>query len=188
MEPVIAAGSRRLRMKLWDGLPTLICTAVLCIILSLGLWPFHRVGNSATWLESRNGVRFGGHGSLISLTNFSAGNLPPQSSFAIEIWAQPKCVWYKGTLFAFTTKEDLFHLALYQDQTSLKLFTSRTERFHLDDFFPRKGPVFITITSSQQGTAVYANGRLVKTLPQLHVPTEALDGQLVIGDSPCRFR
>ena len=167
-----------------DGLPTLICSAVLCIILSLGLWPFHRAENDVTWLESRNGLRFGRHGSLISLTNFSVPTSPSQSSFAIEIWAQPKRVWDKGTLFAFTTQEDLFHLALYQDQTALELLTSRTERFHFDDFFPRKGPVFITITSSQQGTAVYANGRLVKTLPQLHLSPEALHGQLVVGDSP----
>src|SRR5262249_16670125 len=120
-----------------DGLPTLICTAVLCIILSLGLWPFHRAENDVTWLESRNGRRFGRHGSLISLTNFAVPTSPSHSAFAIETWPQPKRGWDKGTLFAFTTQEDLFHLALYQDQTALELLTSRTERFHFDDFFPR---------------------------------------------------
>ena len=35
----------------------LICVAVLCVILTLGLWPFHSPRNEVTWLGDHGGQR-----------------------------------------------------------------------------------------------------------------------------------
>lgn len=36
----------------------LVCVAVLCIILTLGLWLFHAPANGVSWLNNRDGLRF----------------------------------------------------------------------------------------------------------------------------------
>jgi VanZ family protein len=133
------------------------------------------------WLEGRNGLRFSRYGSLISPAAFSAQ--PDQNEITIEIWAQPRLVWYSGVLVSFTDAGDTFRSSVRQSQTDLKLFVDRKICLEVDDVFPRKGAVFLTITSGPQGAAVYTNGQLLRALPRVHVPAEAFSGRLIVGDS-----
>ena len=54
------------------SLPAIACMAVLCLILTLGLWPFHAPVNQVYWLGNRNGIRFGDYGTLLSAGAFGA--------------------------------------------------------------------------------------------------------------------
>ena len=53
----------------------LICIAVLCTILTLGLWPFHSPRNEVAWLVNHDGLHFGTYGTVIS-----SGSLPDHES------------------------------------------------------------------------------------------------------------
>lgn len=77
-----------------------LCIAVLCIILALGLWPFHAPRNGATWLRNHDGLRFGRYSTVISPRPFRAMNLQTDAGASLEIWLQPYRVWDYGTLLA----------------------------------------------------------------------------------------
>ena len=51
-------------------------TINLCLrssgIMGVGLWPFHSPKNEVSWLNHRNGIRFGKHGSVVSAGTFRA--------------------------------------------------------------------------------------------------------------------
>src|ERR1700675_852889 len=44
----------------------MICLAVLSIVVSLGLWPFHAPRHDAAWLEDSNGLSLVRSGTVIS--------------------------------------------------------------------------------------------------------------------------
>jgi len=50
-----------------SGLAGFLCFIVLCITLSLGLWPFHAPRNDVTWLNDGSGLAFGKQGTVMSL-------------------------------------------------------------------------------------------------------------------------
>src|SRR5207249_3292265 len=63
-----------------------ICTAVLCIILILGLWPFHAPPNDVSWLGNRNGLHFGRFSTAFSSSEFRITPIPNPGSGSLEIW------------------------------------------------------------------------------------------------------
>ena len=52
------------------------CIAILCVILSLGLRPFHAPRNEVAWLKDRNGFRFGDYGTVMSSSIFQVAGSP----------------------------------------------------------------------------------------------------------------
>ena len=166
----------------------LICVSVLCIVLTLGLWPFHSPKNEVTWLRDRNGLRFGSCGTVMSAGAFAMSG----ASSSVEIWVQPRRIWDSGTLLAFYTPGSLDQFSLNQSQADFELQTriqdnpppAHTARLYTANTFRRPGRVFLTITSGQQGTTVYVNGVLARAVPQLRLSKSALNGRLVLGDSP----
>jgi len=82
------------------------CIAVLCVILSLGLWPFDIPENDVTWLADTNGRRFVKFGTV-----FSSGEVLPaatenQPIGTVEVWLQPGRIWEFGTFLDFYTPDD----------------------------------------------------------------------------------
>jgi hypothetical protein len=169
------------------------CVAVLCVILTLGLWPFHAPKNDVTWLKRSNGLAFGRYGTVQStgvLKTASSG-----VSGSIEVWVQPDH-WTGATLLAFYEPESKRLLALQQSLSDLKLVTRAPldenqtiqARLYVDDAFSpslqQKKPTFITVTYSLEGTKVYLDGALAKAAPRFVIPPDALAGRLVVGDSP----
>src|SRR5271156_5599095 len=47
-----------------------LCVLVLCVIFSLGLWPFHAPRNDVTRLKQSNGIVPGRYGSVLSSREF----------------------------------------------------------------------------------------------------------------------
>ena len=171
----------------------LICIAVLCTILTLGLWPFHAPGNDVTWLAGRHGLDLGKYGTVISSGAFqtanSQGNEP---SGSVELWLQLGRVPDGGCLLSFFTPEEVVGFSLYQSRRDLRLraaipgdrHRTNTKTLYVMDVFHKEQPRFITVTAGAGGTAVYINGVLGTRSPQLRLPASPFTGRLVLGDSP----
>ncbi len=169
----------------------LICFAVLCTILTLGLWPFHAPPNDVTWLKHQSGLAFGRFSTMITSGAFPMPASAEEPGFSLEIWLQPRSIWTSGTFLGFCIPGNPFQLIVRQSQTGIEIQSDRYDRYHkrtarlyVDDVFRKAKPAFITIISGLQGTRVYVDGVLAKSTPQFRLSAKDLTGQLVVGDSP----
>jgi hypothetical protein len=169
-----------------------ICFSVLCVLLTLGLWPFHSPKNEVTWLGRHNGLRFGTWSTVISSTSVPTTGEGEETSGSVEVWLQPRRIWDKGSFLAFCAPGNLRQFSLRQSEADLELLASvsddlqpaNSQRLHADNVFRKPGQVFVTITSGMDGTAVYTNGVLATLAPQFRLSGKEFTGQLVLGDSP----
>lgn len=165
----------------------IVCFAVACITLTLGLWPFRAPRNQVGWIPGRNGVRLGAHGTLSTATAVVTSLIDPAAA-TIEVWLEAGRIWDSGTALAVYNPQIPQLLVLRQSQLDLKLqVQSNRERaeFYVDDVFHirhKSRPVFLTITSDRRNTAVFVNGVLAGNAPGF--PSHALAGRLILGTSP----
>ena len=171
-------GQRRMKIQLWD----VICAAVLCVILILGLWPFHSPENEVAWLVDRNGLQFGRPATVMSSGAFQLTGAENEASLSIEVWLQPLRIWDSGTLLAFYTPGSPSQFSLRQSLVDLEL--TNTARRYVGNVFRRRRPVFLTIATGAHGTAVYVDSVLARAAPQFRPFAKPFAGRLVLGDSP----
>jgi len=168
----------------------LLCLAVLCITLSLGLWPFHAPHNQVTWLAKRNGLHFGRDSSVFSSRPFSPSAANTTSGASIEIWLHPRLIWDSGTFLSFYRPADRSVLSFRQFQTDLELKLQTNDdarharKIHVDDVFRRGQSPFLTITSGTQGTFVYLDGTVALTSPQPLFSAADLQARMIVCDAP----
>jgi|SRR5580704_168935 VanZ family protein len=174
-----------------NRIPGLICMAVLCGILILGLWPFHRPPNQVAWLGAENGLRLGGYGTILSSGTFQTGSGQEQASCSLEIWLQAELVSDSNTFLSFSSPENPLRFSLHQYSSNVILKREstggqpRTEVIGIEGVFRQIRPRFLTITSSIQGTEMYVDGALARAFPGFRLGKD-FTGQLVIGTSPVR--
>jgi VanZ like protein/concanavalin A-like lectin/glucanase superfamily protein len=173
-----------------------LCFVVLCITLTLGLWPFHSPRNEVTWLKNANGLTFGKYGTVLGSDLLKAARLESEVDGSLEIWVQPDRWSGSATLLALYRPEKHLVFALRQSLTDLELQTevendrgvATRAHFYVDDAFGQalrqKKPVFVTVTAGQPGTRVYLDSAPVKVAPQFRIPEGAFAGRLIVGDSP----
>jgi hypothetical protein len=178
-------------MKL--NLLALICIAVLCITLTLGLWPFHSPANHVSWLGNRDGLLFGKHGTVIGSGPFRISNPRDNSGASLDIWLQPKHTLDSGTLLVFYEPGNRFQFSLHQSLTDLLIRTgvqhdqheTGTAHLYVGEVFRRESrPVFITITCGVKGAWTYVDGVLAAAAPEFPLSAGDFTGRLVLGDSP----
>jgi hypothetical protein len=173
----------------------IICLLVLCGILLAGLWPFHAPANEVSWLNHSNGLSFGKHGSIVSAGVLKSDTLQADGSCSLEIWLEPTRVESKGTVLGFYQPESgLVQFAMRQYQSGLVFERPTKDKLqygkqgaaavYVDKIFSHQGPVLVTITSSRSGTAVYANGTLLRNFADFGLSRHDLTGRLVVGNSP----
>jgi hypothetical protein len=169
-----------------------ICFVVVCVIVSLGLWPFHVPRNEVTWLRDANGLSFGRSGTVLSSDALNPTDSKDETCCSIEIWAQPHPYLDSATVLAFYTPENPYQLRLRQSLTDFRLQAvipngpdpGANVNLYVPEVFRRAEPAFITVTSGRQGTAVYVAGAIAKTAAQLRIPKSAFAGRILLGDSP----
>jgi VanZ family protein len=171
-----------------ERIPGLVCVLVLCGILVLGLWPFHRLKNDVTWLRNENGQRFGPDGTILSSGSFRTAGSQDKASASLEIWLQPEHASDSSTFLAFSTPENPLQLSLHQYHASLILQRKiqsehRTATIGIEGVFRQIKPVFVAITSGAHQTAMYVDGVLADSFRQFQIGNDFI-GQLVIGTSP----
>jgi len=165
----------------------LICIAVLCITLTLGLWPFHSPVNDVSWLRNHNGLRFDRYGAIMGSGVFQISSSRDNSEASLEIWLQPNRVWDSGTFLTFYKPENLLQFSLHQSQLDLLIRTSaqhysyraRTASLYVREVFrPKPQPVFITITSGVKGAWIYVDGVLAAAAPEFPLSAGDFTGRL----------
>lgn len=163
-----------------------VCILVLCVTLTLGLWPFHAPQNDVSWQRNENGLRFSGYGSLLSAEDFQITESEDQASSSLEIWIQPGLTNDRSTLLAFSTAKNPLQLLMHQYRSGLMLvrkIRGIESVIGINDVFDQTKPIFITVTSSPAGTAIYFDGTLARAFPGYRLGKD-LSGKLVIGSSP----
>ena len=165
-----------------------LCVVVLCIILSLGLWPFHDPPNQVRWMQSSDGIEFGRYGTVLGSGELAGSQTEGDS---IEIWVQPDHWLGSATLLALYQPQKSVLFTLNQSLTDLELqIESGSSKTHfyvgeaLAPALQQKKAVFITVTSGQAGTSVYRDGVLIMTAPRFSIPPEAFAGRPILGDRP----
>ena len=168
----------------------------ICILLGMfvaGLWPFDPYPpNEVSWLTSRNGLRFGDYGTIGTSSPFQLSGSQGEGSCSFEVWLQPAVDYGTQTLLAFSTPENPLRLELQQYLDSLLILRNMADHqrppgnaaMEIDHVFRREKSVLITVTTGPHATAVYIDGRRVKSSPRFKLTKNDLAGQLVIGTSP----
>lgn len=171
-----------------------VCLVVVCITLSLGLWPFHSPRNEVRWIP-QGGLEFGKYGTVIGSGMLKPGSSSSGPGGSIEIWALPDRR-NSATILSLYRPEEHLLVTLNQSITDLEVaaefedspWPKREWHFFAGEAFGpaivQKRPVFITVTSSPAATKVYLDGKLVETTSRLFIPQAAFGGRLIVGDSP----
>jgi hypothetical protein len=169
------------------------CVAILCVILVLGLWPFHAPRNAVTWLQNGNGLQFGDYATVLSAGEFKSTAPQTETSRSIEIWIKSRSNEDWGMLLAFHTPGVPLQFSLLETEdgglsldgaVSAEQHRTRAARVYVADVFRPVKLVFITITSGTRGTQVYADGVLIGTASYFRPLGEDFAGRLIVGDSP----
>jgi hypothetical protein len=168
------------------------CICVLAIILTAGLWPFHAPRNRISWLEPENGLRFEKYSSVVTASEFRPPSPQAEDSCTIEIWPQPSRLYWSGTILSFyrpQTHNSPFAVRqswgdLVLERTATESQEPRNIKVYGGDVLTPQKPVLLAIVSNSSGTAVYADGKLVKQLPEFRFSSHDLTGRLLLGNSP----
>jgi hypothetical protein len=169
-----------------------LCASVLACILIAGLWPFHAPKNEVSWVTSGTGLHFGRYGLILGSKASTLAGLRDATSFSLEIMLRPDRTDTGGTLLAFYSPENrIVALSLHQSLDDLLLrrvavYQQRRvkTKWYIEHVFSANKEVFVTITSSSKGTAVYVNGRLTRTSLGFGLSINDLTGRLVVGNNP----
>jgi len=144
------------------------------------------------WIQDRNGLRFGGHGTVLSTATLQASGSRDEPVCSVELWLEAALADNSGTILAFHAPGNPLQFSLHQSLTDLKLqFRSagpaerpKTKKIYVNDVFRRERSVFVTITSGAEATFVYMNGALARTASGFRLTPRDCGGQLIVGDSP----
>ncbi|MDP1990629.1 MAG: LamG-like jellyroll fold domain-containing protein [Syntrophales bacterium] len=178
-----------------------ICLAILLIILVAGLWPFNFLsGNKVAWLPDQDGVHFYGQGIIASpeVLNKEQKLLFPDKSITLEMRLRPLLVTgnlpHILTLYDGRTPDIFFvgqwksHLIIRSrtDNPAMRKKGKTYGEIGLNNALLKDQDCFLTITSGIGGTAVYINGKLMRSYANYNMLTGITERpvSLVLGNSP----
>ena len=168
----------------------IVCFAVLCITLSLGLWPFHAPLNQVSWLRNANGLLLRRYATLSTAAPLESPPSSSQAGAAIEVWLKPRRIWDSGTFLAIYDPTAQRVFSLVQSQLDLKLYRAGPARktiLYVENVFHKNfqnRTVFLTITSDGSRTTVYVNGTAVRSSQAFPFSGATLTGRLILGTAP----
>jgi VanZ family protein len=183
--------------------PERIPLIVLCVIAALllmyaTLWPFNPYPhNDVSWLPDANGIRFGATGIVWSDAALRpiSGSVS-QDSCAIEIYLFPVTSEDSGNFLTFSSEENLDAVLLRQWRDSLLVYRSRSAHeqgpklvdLEIDGALRVKRLALLTISSGEQGTTVYVDGKPASNSPHFRIHLTDLYRKIVLGTSPSDFQ
>jgi len=174
-----------------------ICLVILIGFFFAGLWPFNFISeNEVKWLKDSNGISFYGNGMIYTPDLLNGKNPPFQnSSITIEMWLQPKvkCDCFLARILSLYDghKSENFFIGQWKYDLAIGGHTIKPDNnikykeVGLDDVLIKDKKMFITITSGNDSTIVYVDGKQVRSFPQLQlIYNNKASGYLIIGNSP----
>lgn len=184
---------KRNRTKLLFGLSLVILFGIL--VFGLRSKGFHSL-NNVNWITDKPGIRFGSYGmAYMDLSNREIERVVSKSdSFSIEITIKPEPFNQEGFNFilVFHDGKDSKQLLVGQYRSSLIIMNGddysnrkRTKRIAVNQVFQNPKEIFLDITTGQEGTKVYIDGRLIngKKDLKLEIPNEGETSRLIVGNS-----
>jgi hypothetical protein len=151
--------------------------------------PFNAPKNAVSWVTGTHAIAFGRHGVLLSSDALTMPGSQDASSSSLELWIQPVSTRIEGSILGIYSAENPRQFSIYQERTDLSLSSAFVYApVHTDGppsftrrVFTAGKPVFVTITSDEQGTNVYTDGALRITSPPFRITNRMLTGKLVLG-------
>lgn len=189
-----------------------ISLVMFMIILSAGLWPFTtQIKNDVKWLADKNGIIFQGRGIVYSHEPLTipSHSYPYNNSITIELELQSKVeserhanhfhksLWHYAEILSignasnisgrFTIgqwKSNLIIRSTSKNNANYKIHKGLKE-IGIGNIFKLDEKLFLTITSDNEATSVYLNGKLVKSFPKFSLISinKAQSGRLLLGNS-----
>ncbi|HJZ63684.1 MAG TPA: VanZ family protein [Candidatus Acidoferrum sp.] len=163
-------------------------------IIIATLWPFSfSPSNSVSWVLGRKGIHFSQPGGV--LVSASSLVVPPSSannSVTIELWLRSDEIWSSRTVVGicnpargtpFLIRQWNGGLFVSHDDRGTPSSTAG-DRIYAKRLFQRGTPLFLTITSSPFGTAIYINAVQTQFFPGFQIHAGDLSGQVVLGTAP----
>jgi hypothetical protein len=152
-------------------------------------WPFHAPRNTVSWVGSGPGLAFGRYGVVLGCKPLIVPGDREVASASVELWLQPDPTEDRGSILAIYSAKNPRQFSIEQFHGGLAVRSAAAgdpirmggaPSYTPDVFTPGKA-VFITITSSERGTAVYVDGSLRKISPAFRITNRMLSGTFVAG-------
>jgi VanZ family protein len=173
------------------------CAALWFGILVTGLWPFNFYPrNRARWIQDGNGLHFDAYGQTYSsgLWTLSEFSGTEDLSFTIELWLRPAETRHlqMSAIFSIHGASDDHDLSIAQLGPGLVVrgyFSDRDSGRQLRQlWFPdvcrSAQPIFVTMTSGQQGTFLYRDAKPQQPEGYVSLSPERYVGRLLLGHAP----
>jgi len=178
---------------------TLICLLIIIIVILLaGLWPLNfNPANKVKWLKEKDGIHFYGHGIVYTPEALDSTTQNPMAgdSVSIELILQPQkehtCSVARIISFYNTGKFE--NLMIGQWKSHLIIRSGNINSDNRREFkeigtgkLLQKGKTaFITITSGENGTSLYFDGKLAKRYPDYRLTNQKKIAyeQFILGNS-----
>ncbi len=160
----------RISLRWW----VILSAAVLTGILIFGLNPKgYKFSNEVSWIIDRPGIRFGKYGIAYTNSFFNpvGDNLSKPDGFSIELALKPAGYQEKGTNFILVLHngKDRNQLLIWQYHSWIILMNGddydnkrRTRRIAVNIDSQAPTTRFLAVTTGEEGTDVYLDGRFVK--------------------------
>ena len=170
-----------------------ICIAILCVLLTAGLWPFCAPKNGVRWIAGGNGLKFGHDAIVVSADGFRSAS--PRGDCTLELLLQPADFRGSGTFLAFdSSKDPTVPFAVQQRWDDMAIDRAGTEaegrRIRLwlatNRVFQPGQRTLVTITGEPRLTVVYVNGLKTKASSDFGLSSDDLTGRLGLGSSTVR--
>ncbi len=175
------------------------CVGISIVILIAGLWPFNfRPKNEVTWLRGKDGIHFGRRGIAYSTGSIYGphGAIHPGGPVTLELVVQPSLEPNDSMARILTLydggRRQFFTIAQWKSFLILRTAAQGSDLHRnfrevaVPDLLLSSISRFLTVTTRDGNTTIYADGRRVKSrkdFPLLPASSSS-SGILVLGNSP----
>jgi hypothetical protein len=150
---------------------------ILLIILFFGLRGkgFH-FSNGVAWIMDESGIRFGNYGIAYAFFNNDRNNISSSKAFSIEIAIKPKDLDLRGfnIILSLHDGKDSNQLIVGQWKSNIIVMNGddysnrrKIKRISADIFSEPPKKSLLTITTGDEGTKLYVDGKLIKAKSDL---------------------
>jgi len=181
-----------------------LSVTILLLVLFFGLrGNGYKFSNDVTWIKDEPGIRFGNYGIVYAVIDKDhiKNNLSATQTFSIEIAIKPEGFNPDGfnLILSLHDGEDCNQLMVGQYKSYIVIMNGddyenrrKIKRISADIFSKPSKKLLLTITTGDEGTKLFVDGKLIKaksdlilTIPVENIPRLIL-GNSVYGNSPWR--
>jgi hypothetical protein len=178
----------------WFGWLSLLIVAGYFVV---GFWPFDfQTHNQVSWLADRPGLHFEPYGIAYDPARLPAPAPGHPVNFTVELWLAAQREPANDVFDILTIHNPHLPLDFTVCQWQRELLLRATTQpprpawpipeLSAGEVLPKQTTRFVTIRGDTTGTDFYVDGSADKHFPRFVVNTEALDGQLILGNGASR--